>query len=128
MSDFKRIAIAVVERGGKYLVGLRSEHQTLSGKAEFPGGKVEPGETSEAAAVRECFEETGLQIEVISPLDGVEWDYDYGSVALEFFRCRVVSQHEPQLPFRWVDAIELQRLDWPAANREVIQKLIKVTA
>ena len=58
------IAVAVVERDGSFLIGLRTAGLSLAGMAEFPGGKVEPGESPSAAAVRECLEETGLQIEV----------------------------------------------------------------
>ncbi|QDT35670.1 (deoxy)nucleoside triphosphate pyrophosphohydrolase [Stratiformator vulcanicus] len=123
MSSVTRIAIAVVERDGRYLVGLRTKQQTLAGKAEFPGGKVEANETFEAAAIRECLEETGLEIEIVSHLDSVEWDYDHGRIALEFILCRVGSQQEPRPPFRWVAGNELPNLDWPDANQTVIQKL-----
>ncbi len=53
-----RIAIAVVEHDGNFLIGLRPSGAVLGGLWEFPGGKVEPDETPEAAAARECLEET----------------------------------------------------------------------
>src|SRR4051812_46830278 len=59
------VAIAVVEHDGKSLVGERPAGVALAGFAEFPGGKVEPGESPEAAAVRECIEESGLQVEIV---------------------------------------------------------------
>src|SRR5262249_13310601 len=60
------VAIAVVEHGERFLVGIRPEGKPLAGFAEFPGGKVNDGETPEAAAIRECDEESGLRIEVVS--------------------------------------------------------------
>ena len=58
------IAVAVVEHDGRYLVGQRPAHVPLGGFWEFPGGKVERGETPEAAAIRECLEETGLTVHI----------------------------------------------------------------
>ena len=57
-----RVAIAIVEQNGQFLVGVRPESVPLAGLAEFPGGKVHDDETAAAAAVRECREETGLQV------------------------------------------------------------------
>ena len=54
------VAIAVVEHDGCFLVGVRPEGKPLAGFAEFPGGKVDHGETPEQAAIRECREESGL--------------------------------------------------------------------
>ncbi|MDP6469251.1 MAG: NUDIX domain-containing protein, partial [Pirellulaceae bacterium] len=58
------IAIAVVEHNGRFLVGMRPVETVLAGFSEFPGGKVEPNEVPAQAAVRECLEETGLEVEV----------------------------------------------------------------
>ena len=65
MSDSRTlIAIAIVEYDGLFLVGQRPPDVPLAGLWEFPGGKVQAGETPEAAAARECFEETGLTAQV----------------------------------------------------------------
>ena len=67
-----RIGIAVVESNGKFLIGVRSPDGPLPGFHEFPGGKLHPGETPEACAVRECLEETGLDVrfaDVVLPGD-----------------------------------------------------------
>ena len=61
LEDAIMIGVAVVEHGGRYLVGVRSEDRTLSGKAEFPGGKCEPHESPMSCAVRECKEEAGIE-------------------------------------------------------------------
>ncbi|MBI3839784.1 MAG: NUDIX domain-containing protein, partial [Planctomycetia bacterium] len=58
------IAVAVVEGDGKFLIGQRETGVPLAGLWEFPGGKVEPGEPAENAAIRECLEETGWLVRI----------------------------------------------------------------
>ena len=86
-----RIAIAVVERNGRFLVGQRPPGKPLAGFAEFPGGRVEAGETPEQAAIRECFEETGLSVAVVGRYDGRLHDYAHDRVHLHFFACRIAG-------------------------------------
>lgn len=118
------IAVAVVEHEGRYLVGRRPEGVPLAGLWEFPGGKVEPGETAAQAAARECLEETGLAIEVGLAYDLVEHDYEHASVRLSFFACKPAAPlREPKPPFQWLTAAVLAHLDFPAANAALIGKL-----
>ncbi len=120
------IAIAVVERAGAFLVGVRPENVPLAGYWEFPGGKVLPGETPQQAAVRECREETGLEIEVIGVYSAAEHDYAHDRVALSFFRCRPLSPDAaPAPPFRWVGREDLALLRFPPANENLIASLIR---
>jgi mutator protein MutT len=120
-----RIAIAVVERNGQFLVGERPTGKSLAGYAEFPGGRVEAGETPEQAAVRECFEETGLRITVVGCYDECKHDYAHDRVHLHFFACQAVGANiEPQLPFRWVSRANLKTLDFPDANRALLNALV----
>ncbi|HUG68389.1 MAG TPA: (deoxy)nucleoside triphosphate pyrophosphohydrolase [Pirellulaceae bacterium] len=120
-----RIAIAVVERNGEFLVGERPPGKPLAGCAEFPGGRVEAGETPEQAAVRECFEETGLHIAVVSRYDECEHDYAHDRVHLHFFACRAVGASvEPRFPFRWVPRANLRTLDFPEANLALLSVLV----
>lgn len=120
-----QIAIAVVERNGQFLVGQRPAGKPLAGYAEFPGGRVESGETPEQAAVRECFEETGLNVFVLRGYDECRHDYAHDSVHLHFFACRTVgSAVKPRGPFRWVSRADLSTLDFPAANRELLSLLV----
>ena len=118
------IGIAVVERDGRYLVGIRPEGVPLAGYAEFPGGKCESGETSEACAVRECLEETGLAVDAVRMLDRTIWDYSHGRVELSFVLCRPAGDDEPRPPFRWLRGEELASLRFPEANAAVVAKLV----
>jgi mutator protein MutT len=94
--------------------------------AEFPGGKCEPGETPAECALRECREETGLDVEAVATLDDILWTYPHGTVHLHFLRCRPAAPFDGSVwrpPFRWVDADELAALDFPAANQAVLRWL-----
>ena len=120
-----QIAIAVVERDGHFLVGERPAGKPLAGYAEFPGGRVESGETPEQAAVRECFEETGLSVAVVRRYHDRRHDYAHDRVHLHFFACRTAGvDTEPRFPFRWVSRADLKTLDFPEANLALLSMLI----
>ena len=120
-NDPTQIAIAVVERNGRFLVGERPAGKPLAGFAEFPGGRVEAGETPEQAAVRECFEETGLSVAVVRRYDDCRHDYAHDRVHLHFFACRIVgADTPPRDPFRWISRADLETLDFPEANRQLL--------
>jgi 8-oxo-dGTP diphosphatase len=120
----KPIAIAVVEMEGRFLIGQRGAGGPLPGMWEFPGGKVEPGETPEQAAVRECHEETGLLVTVVGAYDKVVHLYEHGEVELHFFACRPIdAAQQPAERFHWVLAEELARYEFPAANAEMVKRL-----
>lgn len=128
MSRGNEIGIAVVEHQGRYLVGTRGPDGPLPGYAEFPGGKCDlDEETPAGAAIRECFEETGLRAEIVEPLLEREFDYPHGRVDLRFFLCRPAAGsdvNDLRGTFHWADAGTLSRLKFPEANGPVIDKLL----
>src|SRR5438552_613206 len=109
----RQIAIAVVEHAGSFLIGQRPPGVPLAGLWEFPGGKIEPGESAEAAAVRECREEAGLVVEAVSELLVHEEKYPHGHVELHFIACRLTNAQisEPAAPFCWVPRGEFQQYE-----------------
>jgi 8-oxo-dGTP diphosphatase len=126
------VAIAVVEHDGKFLVGVRPPGVPLAGLAEFPGGKVDPGETPENAAIRECREETGLTVAVAGKYFSTKHQYEHGLLEIHFFRCHPVgagggSVLQPTPLFRWVNRDELSRLEFPAANEPLTHHLLNVS-
>ncbi len=126
---YQQIAVAVVLHGNCVLVGHRSRRGPLPGKAEFPGGKILPGETPAQAATRECREETGLEVEVLRPLQVVRHHYEHGALELHFLLARPTSdQASPQGGFAWVPCSELGALDFPEANAAVLEWLQTRTA
>jgi 8-oxo-dGTP pyrophosphatase MutT (NUDIX family) len=103
---------------------------------EFPGGKILPGETVEQAARRECREETDLDVRALGCLRVVEHRYNDSpsastgtepyAVRISFIACQPVGGWAaPKSPFRWVDADQLVRCEFPAANAEVIDLLVR---
>jgi 8-oxo-dGTP diphosphatase len=126
MSDALIVAIAVVEQEGRYLVGRRSRDLPLGGLWEFPGGKVEAGETPRAAAVRECLEETGLRVRGSHCLLVHQQAYSHATVTLHFIACELCDPAEvPQAPFEWIARADLAGLQFPAGNRPLLQMLVE---
>lgn len=124
MRPAKRIAIAVVRDADRFLAGPRPAAAALAGYWEFPGGKVEAGESPEEAAVRECREETGLDVVVAGELEICDHDYAHDRVHLQFFDCRCVDAAQPpRAPFRWVARRELAALRFPDANLPLVARL-----
>jgi 8-oxo-dGTP diphosphatase len=121
-----RVAIAIVESEGAYLVGVRGPDGPLSGYHEFPGGKLNHEETPQDAAVRECEEETGLMVTAGETLYECTHDYPHGRVELTFVLCRPVTKGRPAAlgRFEWRTASELASLKFPEANRPVLKLLM----
>jgi mutator protein MutT len=123
-SERVEIAVAVVEHEGRYLIGQRPAATKLAGYWEFPGGKIEPGESAAQAAMRECQEETGLAIRIIGQHSVVEHSYEHGELRLHFLRA---TCHGPMAPlparFRWVSADQLSDYTFPAANAALLLEL-----
>jgi mutator protein MutT len=123
-----RIAIAVVEHDGRFLVGKRPPNVPLPGMSEFPGGKLQAGETAEAAAARECLEETGLAVQVGIEYPTLDYDYAHDRVELHFFHCTPIDPaRPPREPFRWVRRAELAALEFPAANRAILDRIARAS-
>ena len=119
------VAIAVVERDGHFLVGLRPEGKSLAGLAEFPGGRVEVGESAEQAAIRECREETGISVRVEFEYPPQVQAYHHATVSLRFFACHPLMGGEtPPAPFRWVSRAGLADLEFPEGNAQLLAQLI----
>ncbi|HEV8002589.1 MAG TPA: NUDIX domain-containing protein [Planctomycetaceae bacterium] len=119
----KRVAIAVVEQRGRYLVGTRKPGEVFAGRAEFPGGKCQPDEDFAACAVRECREETGLDVVGLRRVYTCRHTYAHATLDLEFWLCRPASLEgigAVSGGFEWVPAQSLKALHFPDANGPVI--------
>ena len=93
---------------------------------EFPGGKMEPGETPQQALVREIREELDTEIEVGSLVETVEYDYPNFHLTMHCFLCTirsgelVLKEHEAT---KWLTREELDSVDWLPADVKVVEKL-----
>ena len=115
------IAIAVVEQENQFLIGQRPPNVPLAGLWEFPGGKVKAGESPQEAAVRECREETGLEVQVAGEYPEHVQQYEHDRVRLRFFRCIPDSSLAiPAPPFRWVAQQQLLDYPFPEGNRRLL--------
>lgn len=122
------VAVAVIVRDGRVLIARRPEHVHQGGLLEFPGGKVEPGETVQQALVREIVEETGLRVPEsgLEPVIGIRHDYGDKQVFLDVWQTATATGEpfgrEGQ-PIEWLAPEDLADADFPAANRPIIRAL-----
>ena len=98
----------------------------FKGKWEFPGGKIEAGETSQQALIREIQEELDVKIEVGELIDSIEYDYPNFHLSMDCFRCVVVDGEiilKEAEAARWLGKDELYSVDWLPADIALIEKL-----
>lgn len=123
------VAVAVVSRRSpagqrEFLVGRRAPDAVDGpGLDEFPGGKIESGETPTAAAQRECLEEAGLHVVVGELLERAEGVCRTGPIEVWFLSASPRDTSPPLPPFAWVGVDRLAALNFPATNRNLIARL-----
>jgi len=119
------VVAAVVDEGGKYLVTRRQAGVHLAGMWEFPGGKVGEAETHAQALRREMAEELGVDVAVDGLVLSTSHSYPDRTVALHFYKCRLLGPPMPQLgqQMQWVRRSELRTLEFPPADADLIALL-----
>lgn len=119
------VVAAVVEDRHRFLVTRRPPGVHLAGMWEFPGGKIDPHEGHVAALRRELREELGVDADVGELVHDTTHAYPDVTVALYFYRCRLVGEPRPLLgqEMRWVPREELPSLGFPPADAELIDLL-----
>lgn len=118
-------AVALIDRDGRVLLARRPEGKPMPGLWEFPGGKVETGETPEAALIRELSEELGIETQqsCLAPLSFASHAYPEFHLLMPLYACRkwegVVLPREGQA-LRWVRVRDLSRYQMPPADLPLI--------
>ncbi|MBR3018204.1 MAG: (deoxy)nucleoside triphosphate pyrophosphohydrolase [Clostridia bacterium] len=119
------VVAAVIEAEGKVLATQRGYGAWKDGW-EFPGGKIEPGETPQAALKREIREELDAEITVGEKLTQVEYDYPDFHLSMGCYRCAIASGHltlKEHEAARWLAPDELDGVAWLPADRIVVDAL-----
>lgn len=120
------VTAAIILNNDKVLIAQRAQGENLAGKWEFPGGKIEPGETPRECLKREIQEELGVDIEVLDFFDESIYTYHSGTIRLMAFRCRwlfgeiTLNVHSQIL---WVNCYELDLYDFAPADIPLVKKL-----
>lgn len=120
-----RVVAAVICQNGKIFATQRGYGEWKDGW-EFPGGKIETGETPEEALRREIQEELDTEISVKERIDTIEYDYPNFHLSMDCFLCEIVSgklelkEHEAA---KWLPKESLDSVDWLPADRALIEKI-----
>ena len=122
-----RVVAAIIVENGRVFATQRGYGDFKDGW-EFPGGKIEAGESPEQALVREIREELDTEIRVERLLRTVEWDYPTFHLSMDCFICKIESgdlhlrEHEAA---RWLDLEHLNDVDWLPADLQLIPEIAK---
>jgi 8-oxo-dGTP diphosphatase len=123
------VVAAIIRKDAHILITRRPNDVHLAGLWEFPGGKVEPGESLEVALQREILEELGIKIRVYDEFFRIDHDYPTKSVRLHFFKCTVLegeAQCIEVAELRWVKPEDLTNYEFPPADAELLAKLCSI--
>jgi 8-oxo-dGTP diphosphatase len=124
------VACALIERDGLLLAAQRSAATSLPLKWEFPGGKIEAGESPEECLHRELQEEMAVSVVIGSALRSCTHHYPDFTVTLYPFVCQLVTAEivlREHAAMRWLAPTEMLTLDWAAADLPVIKNYLSIT-
>jgi 8-oxo-dGTP diphosphatase len=120
------IVAAVIIIDGRVLAAERSAPPEVAGRWEFPGGKVEPGESDAEALARECREELGIRVEVGRRV-GPDVPLAHGRAVLRVFQVDLIGANRPQAlehtELRWLAGDELDTVPWLPADKPIVAEL-----
>jgi A/G-specific adenine glycosylase len=120
------VSAGVIWRGGKVYIQQRLEEGLMAGLWEFPGGKIEAGETPEECLIREIIEELGVKVEIRSKLMIVKHSYTQFRVTLHVYQCRLPKGKIRAVScqdWKWVEPSLLSQFPFPAANKRIADSL-----
>lgn len=129
MTPTIRVVAAVIEQDGRYLVTQRRPTAVLPLLWEFPGGKVDEGESDLEALSREVRHRVGVEIKPGAQISSVSHSYEHYTVELHLYDCRLLSG-EPRAvnvhQFRWVESDDFEQLPFTPADEASMSKLLGI--
>ena len=122
------VAVGLIDIDGRVLIAQRPEGKSMAGLWEFPGGKIEDGETPEEALIREMHEELGIETweSCLAPLTFASHTYEKFHLLMPLFACRKwkgTPQSREGQALKWVRVVELRDYPMPAADVPLIAML-----
>lgn len=121
-----RVAGAVIVRDGLILCAQRGLQGTLPGLWEFPGGKIEPGESNRETVAREIVEELGCVVAVGEEITTTTHEYEFGEVTLTTYYCELESgdpQSSEHSALAWLAPGDLQQIEWAPADIPAVERI-----
>lgn len=126
MKQVLEVSAAIIRKNEKFLICQRPKDKSQGLLWEFPGGKLEPGETGEQAVIRECREELGVTLQVDNFFMDVTHEYPDRTVHLSVYNCSLTDGEPVRLEhndMRWITASELGEFEFCPADIEIICRL-----
>ena len=127
----KDVTAGLIMCNGLILIAQRKKGKSLEFKWEFPGGKLEEGETFEECLKRELLEEMGLEISVKEHFIDSTYEYDFGTIILHSYWATCKSQHIPVVleheQYKWIEIKELSEYDFAPADKPIIEEILKLS-
>jgi 8-oxo-dGTP diphosphatase len=125
-----RVVAAQIERDGRYLITQRKPSSSLPLLWEFPGGRVEEGESDQDALMRELREEMDILVEVGEPSVAVTHEYSAYLIDFRVYRCSIRTPDEKIKKigihdFRWVRPSEFDDYEFPGADQATVEALLR---
>jgi len=121
------IAVGIIWHKGEILISKRKEKGMLGGLWEFPGGKIEEGESAEHCIIREIKEELGVCVKPSSFLKQIKHAYSHFSITMDAYNCDFLHGHPQPIgcdDFRWIKPAQIKMLPFPKANHKLFDKII----
>ncbi|MBN2595316.1 (deoxy)nucleoside triphosphate pyrophosphohydrolase [Labilibaculum sp.] len=121
-----KVTAAIIIKNGKVFIAQRSKDDELSGKWEFPGGKIESDETPQECLRRELFEEFGIETKVLDYFGDSIFDYGNKPIHLLSYFAEHLSGElilKVHQNYKWIEFSELDQINWAAADIELAKQL-----
>ena len=131
MKKIMVVGAIIVDNNNKIFCAQRGPGRTLENLWEFPGGKIEEGETDVQALKRELAEELKISVLVKEVVfERTQFEYDFGIVDLSTFICHLQNGKQPilseHIASKWLSIKELETLDWAPADEPAVKKLMRI--